>query len=187
MAENALTRHAALALRGRGELPGPEVEPERARAAGAADDDREPDQLRASALQRLGARLQQLHRDLPERPHRRPVRLHAARLLRRRAAGLAGARRRPRLRRGRRRGRSSTTAGAARRPAPWSSGPTAPAARLRAATPAATLPAPGRHPPATLRRPPATARPRLRSRPDRAERGVPRDRQGSRRDEQRLA
>ena len=58
VAENALSSHAALALRGRRELPRPQVEPERPRAPGAADHDREPDQLRAPALQRVGPRLQ---------------------------------------------------------------------------------------------------------------------------------
>ena len=45
-AENALTGDAALAVRRRRELPRAQGEPERARAPGAADHDREPDRLR---------------------------------------------------------------------------------------------------------------------------------------------
>ena len=66
-------RHAALAVRGRRELPRAEGEPERARAPGAADDDREPDLVLPPALQRDRARLQHRHRDLPGRPDRRPL------------------------------------------------------------------------------------------------------------------
>ena len=51
-AENALTCVPALAVRGGRELPGPQGERERPAAPGGADDDREPDQLLAPALQR---------------------------------------------------------------------------------------------------------------------------------------
>ena len=72
-------RHTALALRGGRELSRAEGEPERSRAPGATDDDREPDRVRTPALQRLSARLQHRYRDDPERPHRRAIRLPQAR------------------------------------------------------------------------------------------------------------
>ena len=84
-------RHAALAVRSGRELSRAEGQPERARAAGAADDDREPDRLRAPALQRCRARLQHVDRDRPQRAHRRaPSASEQARVLRRRARGGAG-------------------------------------------------------------------------------------------------
>ena len=58
-------RHAALAVRRRRELPGAEGERERHAAAGRADDDGEPDLVRAPALQRDARRLQHLDRDVP--------------------------------------------------------------------------------------------------------------------------
>ena len=64
-------------------------------AAGGADDDGEPDQLLAPALQRDGPRLQQRDPDVPGRAHRGPVRLPQARVLRRRARGGRGPDRRP--------------------------------------------------------------------------------------------
>ena len=97
VAENALSSHAPLAVRGRRELPRAQGEPERPRAPGAADHDREPDQLRAPALQRVGPRLQHGDRDLPQRPHRWPVQLRQARVLRCRAGGLADPAGRPRV------------------------------------------------------------------------------------------
>ena len=54
---------------------------------GAADHDREPDQLLAPALQRDRPRLQHDHRDVPQPAHRGPVRVHPARVLRRGARG----------------------------------------------------------------------------------------------------
>ena len=88
-------RHPALAVRGRRELPRAQGEPERPRAPGAADHDREPDRVQPPALQRERPRLQ--HRDpgLPGGPARRHVRLHEARLLRRRARGRRRPERRP--------------------------------------------------------------------------------------------
>ena len=88
-------RRPALAVRGRRELPRPQGEPERPAAPGAADDDGEPDQLLAPALQRHGARLQQRDPDDPGRPLRGAARLHEARVLRRRARGRGRPERRP--------------------------------------------------------------------------------------------
>ncbi len=78
-------RHAALAVRGGRELSRAEGQPERPRAPGAVDDDREPDLVLAPALQRDRARLQHLDPDLPSRADRRHARILEARLLRRRA------------------------------------------------------------------------------------------------------
>ena len=64
-------RHAALAVRGRRELPRAQGQPERPRAPGAADHDREPDLVHPPALQRDRPRLQHRHPDVPDRPHRR--------------------------------------------------------------------------------------------------------------------
>ena len=69
-------RHPALAVRGRRELPRAEGERERAEAPGGADDDREPDQLLAPALQRDGPRLQQRDPDVPGGPDRRSAGFH---------------------------------------------------------------------------------------------------------------
>ena len=82
----------ALAVRGRRELPGPQGERERHAPPGGADDDREPDQLLAPALQRDGPGLQQRDPDVPGRADRRPVRLPQARVLRRRARGATRSR-----------------------------------------------------------------------------------------------
>ena len=89
-AENALTRRAALAVRRRGELPAAQGERECPGPAGAADDDGEPDQLLAPALQRHCQRVQHDDPDHPLGPRRRSVRIHEARVLRRGARGRPG-------------------------------------------------------------------------------------------------
>ena len=66
-------RHAALAVRGRRELPRAEGEPERPLAPGAADHHREPDRRsRASTTTPRVLDYNTEHRDVPERPDRRP-------------------------------------------------------------------------------------------------------------------
>ena len=88
-------RDAPLAVRRRRELPGAQGQRERPVAPGAADHDREPDLVQPPALQRQRPRLQHGDPDLPECADRRHVRLHQARVLRRRARGGERPERRP--------------------------------------------------------------------------------------------
>ena len=63
-------RRPPFTVRRRRELSGPQGERQRQPAPGGADDDREPDELLAPALQRDGPRLRQLDPDVPRGPAR---------------------------------------------------------------------------------------------------------------------